>query len=88
MVAGEQQVAQCAPGFRGCRSPIEVARLQFLPLHLQVELQLVVELAFMAIALEQISQTPEQPGSLRGLPCRLEHAVDGETMSAFYYSHR
>ena len=64
MVAGERQVAQRAPRRRGRSEP---ARLQVLPLHLQVEPQLVVELAFVPIALEQVAQTPEQPGH-PGLP--------------------
>ena len=54
-VAGERQAAQRAPRRRGRRGRIEPARLQLLPLHLQVEPQLVVELALVTITLEQVA---------------------------------
>ena len=61
VVAGERQVAERAPGGQARRSAIVSAGRQLLALHLQVEPQLVVELAFMAIALEQVPETAEQP---------------------------
>ena len=65
MVAGERQVAQRAPCRGGRRGTVEPPRLQLLPLHLQVEPQLVVELALVTIALEQVAQAPEQPRHAR-----------------------
>ena len=58
-VAGERQVAQGPPGREGRRGPIESARLQILLLHRQVELQLVVELTFVTISVEQVPQATE-----------------------------
>ncbi len=62
VVAGERQVAQRAPGRRGRRGPVEPARFQLPLFHLQVEPQLVVELAFVTIALKQVAEALEQPG--------------------------
>ena len=52
-------------GRQGRRGRIEPAGLQLLPLHVEVEAQLVVELAFVSIALEQVAEAPEEPGHAR-----------------------
>ena len=60
-LAGERQVAQRAPGREGGRVRVESARLQLLTLHLQVERQLVVELAFLPAPPQEVPQAAERP---------------------------